>query len=73
MCRLGSFSHAMLRIRRKISAAPPHCSPDTRLYNKQRGCVPGEQQGGTDEILHRIRSRAYGKRTQSTHTRAVHG
>ena len=50
MCRLGSFSHAMLRIRRKISAAPPRCSPDTRLCNKQRGCVPGEQQGGTDEI-----------------------
>ena len=56
MCRLGSFSHAMLRMRRKISAAPPRYSPDTRLGNKQRECVPGEQQGGTDEILHQIRS-----------------
>ena len=50
MFRLGSFSHAMLRMRRKISAAPPRCSPYTGLCNKQRGCVPGEQQGGTDEI-----------------------
>ena len=49
MCRLGSFSHALLRIQHKISATPPRCSPDTRLGNKQRGCVPGEQQGGTDK------------------------
>ena len=49
MCRLGLFSHALLRIRRKILAAPPRCSLDTRLGNKQRGCVPGEQQGGTDK------------------------
>ena len=50
MCRLGLFSHALLHMRRRISAAPPRCSPDTRLDNKQRGCVRGEQQGGADEI-----------------------
>ena len=50
MCRLGSFSHAMLRIRRKISAAPPRCSPDTRLCNKQEDVYPENNRGGTDEI-----------------------
>ena len=58
MCRLGSFSHALLPIRRKISAAPPRCSPDTRLGNKPRGCVPGEQQDGADEILRPIGRKA---------------
>ena len=50
MCRLGLFSHDLLQMRRKILAAPPRCSPDTRLGNKQRGCVPGEQQGRHCEI-----------------------
>ena len=59
MCRLGSFSHALLPTRRRISAAPPHCSPNTRLDNKPRGCVSGEQQGGADEIPRRIGTRAW--------------
>ena len=58
MCRLSSFYHALLPIRRKISAAPPRCSPDTRLDNIPRGCVSGEQQGGADEIPHWIGTRA---------------
>ena len=52
-------SHALLPIRRKISVAPPRRSPDTRLGNKPRGCVPREQQGGADEIMRPIGSRAY--------------
>ena len=59
MCRLGLFSHALLPIRRNISAAPPRCSPDTRLDNIPRGCVSGEQQGGADEISRRIGTRAW--------------
>ena len=59
MCRLGSFSNALPPIRRKISAAPPRYSPNTRLDNKPRGCVSGEQQGGADEIPRRIGTRAW--------------
>ena len=59
MCRLGSFSHALLLTRRRILVAPPRCSPNTRLDNKPRGCVSGEQQGGADEILCRVRTRAW--------------
>ena len=58
MCRLSSFSHALLTIRRNILAAPPRSSPDTHLGNKPRGCVPGEQQGGADEILRLIGRKA---------------
>ena len=49
MCRLGSFSHALLRIRRKISSAPPRCSPDTRPGRES--VLSGEQQGGDAETL----------------------
>ena len=58
----------MLRIRRKISAAPPRYSPDTCLGKKSRECASGEQQGGADEILSR-NGVEHGGHTQSTHTR----
>src|SRR6187399_830468 len=48
-------------VRGKISAAPPRCSPDTRLDNKPRECAPGEQRGGADEILPRTKVE-HGKR-----------
>jgi len=38
----------------RILAAPPRCSPDTRLDKKPRGCASGEQRGGAAEILSRI-------------------
>ena len=72
MFRLGSFSHAMLRILRKISAAPPRCSPNTRLGKMSREYGSGEQQGGAAEILSRNRVE-HGEHTQSTHPRAVRG
>ena len=56
--------------RDKISAAPPRCSPDTRLGKKPRECASREQRGGAAEILSRNRAE-HGKRTQSTHPPAV--
>ena len=53
-------------------AAPPRCSPDTRLGKKPRECASGEQQGGVAEILSQ-NGVEHGERTQSTHTRAVRG
>src|SRR3990170_8811154 len=59
MCRLGSFFHALLRIRCRISSVPPCCSPGTHpLYLLPRR-VSGEQRGGATEILRQIRSRAW--------------
>jgi hypothetical protein len=40
MCRLDSFPHALLPIRRKISTAPPRCSPDTRLSINREDVYP---------------------------------
>ena len=50
MFRLGSFSHAMPRILRKISAAPPRCSPGICLCNNREDVYPENNRGGTDEI-----------------------
>jgi hypothetical protein len=47
----------------RISAAPPRCSPDTRLGKKPRGCASGEQWGGAAEILTRT-GVEHGKRRQ---------
>ena len=38
----------------RISAAPPRCSPNTRLGNKPRECAFGEQWEDAAEILYRI-------------------
>jgi hypothetical protein len=68
MCRLGSFSHAQLQIRCRVSTVPPYCSLGTHPL----GCLPrrvlGEQQGGAAEILRRVGRRAW-ETTQSAHTR----
>src|ERR1043165_8071980 len=40
MCRLDSFPHALLPIRRKISTTPPRCSPDTRLSINREDVYP---------------------------------
>ena len=58
--------------RDKISAAPPRCSPNTRLGKMPRECASGEQQGGAAEILSR-NGVEHEQRTQSTHPRAVRG
>ena len=50
-------------VRDRISAAPPRCSPDTRLGKKPRGCASGEQRGGATEILSQSEA-DQGKRTQ---------
>ena len=69
MCRLGPLP-CRTPIRDKNSAAPPHCSPNTRLANKPRGCVSREQQGDAVEILSQIERH---ENDQPTHPRAVHG
>ena len=52
-------------------AAPPRCSPNTRLSNKPRGCVSREQQGDTVKILSRIL--VHHENDPPTHPRVVHG
>ena len=59
----GENSAAAPGIRDRISAAPPRCSPDTRLGKKPRGCVEGEQRGSATEILTQTGAE-HGKRTE---------
>src|SRR3990170_7051468 len=59
MCRLGSFSHALLWIRCRISSVPPYCSLGTHPLCLLPRRVSGEQQGGAAKILRQIQSRAW--------------
>ena len=69
MCSLCLFP-CPTPIQDRISAAPPRCSPNTRLDKGREDVYPENNMGGATEILSRI-GVEQGKRTQATHTRAV--